>query len=162
PIPTHAPLSITPIANPSFARPDIRIGKKSSASSHKGNGRYNTSGAGQKLKVLTTGGKRAQYFVSVESDSDVPDPVMLRAKKAKKEFQNKYFVREGGRWANRTASIRKSGYVVPDSAYRAVEVRVRTKGKGDSGSARQVLRFEAKSSANPGLKDVVKATVTAK
>lgn len=94
-------------------QPDMRIGEKGNLTKMKGNNTYNTTGAGQQLRLKLVSTSRKKYFFALENDGNIADNVRIKEKGAGNRVRTNYFRLTGGR-ANVTAKVRKAGSIAEE------------------------------------------------
>ena len=123
-------------------QPDNLIGEK--RGKQKGNNIYNTTGAGQKVKVKLQGRKKFKTFMTVQNDGEVPDTITLRSNKPNKRTLKLKVRQIGG--GNVTAVLR-TGLTLPTLAPgQSVSFKADYKRKSKTKKARGKLRFTSTSS----------------
>lgn len=138
-------------------QPDNTIGEK--VGKQKGNNTYNSTGAGQKVKVKLRGKKKFKTFFSVQNDGSFPNTISLRSNSPnKRTLKLKVFRLTGGR-TNVTSALLRGGLAIADLAPgESVLYRGDYKRKSTEKNARGKIRFTSTSSLL-GNSDTVQATV---
>ncbi len=89
-------------------RPDALIGESRSAL--RGDNRYNTSGAGQRIRQRSTRGMRS--FFSAENDGSLKDRLRVSSRRSSQKFRYQYRKLSGG-GANVTGAVASGRYLTP-------------------------------------------------
>lgn len=136
---------------------DMMIGKKLNAAKMKGNNRYNTNAAGQKIRTRVKS-NRAKYFFAVQNDGNLHDTLTVR-KAGKIRGIKPRIIRLTGGKANVTAKIKSSGFQMADlGAGKSVHFKVKVKMRDDKRASK--LRLMTTSSRG-GSADACLAKVKA-
>lgn len=145
-------------------QPDLRIGKKRSLSSHKGNNRYNTSGSGQKQTLKLKGRKKGRIYLSGQNDGNITTGLKLRLPKVpkSKRFRYKFFRLTGGK-RNIKAAVKRSGFVSAEvSNGAAITYQFECKRKGNRKSRYNGKPTLTSTGDTGGKRDVAKMKIVAK
>lgn len=135
---------------------DMKIGRKRSTAKMKGNNRYNTNAAGQKIRTRCKG-SRAKYFFAVQNDGRVNDTLTLRKSGKARGLKPKFIRLTGGR-ANVTAQVKSAGFTMPDmNANQSVRFKAKLKMRGEK-QRRSKLRLMT-TSARGGTADTCLAKI---
>lgn len=139
-------------------RPDIRIGLTANPAAHRGNNLYNLTGAGQFVAIKLKAMRRRSFFVSLENDGDLAEPLTLYGTRANRTLAASVFRLSGGR-VNVTSQM-LSGHTVPNVAPGAIAlfqgtVKARTKKR----RARQTLIYRCRGTAS-ALVDTAQSRIT--
>jgi len=86
-------------------QPNLRIGRRSGLTTMKGNGHYNSSGAGQKLSVETSLSRKSRFFFAVENDGNVTDALRVNGKAPRLQSRSRTFRLTGGRQKTRQGQV---------------------------------------------------------
>lgn len=142
-------------------QPDLRIGKKKSEGTHKGDDLYTSSGSGQVQKVKPKDKKTEKVYTSIQNDGDY-DSILLQSTPGKKKgLSFKTYRLTGGR-TNVTASLKAAGYDLGDVRFGEV-ILFETKVKNKSGDTlKKTFKFTASSVGDPAKTDRGKPKVVAK
>lgn len=139
-------------------RPDLRIGRQSNPVTHRINGSYSASGAGQTLNVNLTKLRTAKVFLSLENDGDIADNLKLSATRTNRTLRLSAYRLTGGK-LNITGQL-AVGRTFANAAPRAVSlVQLDLRARSSKRRANQTLSYTLRSSI-PGLLDVAKTKVT--
>lgn len=116
------------VGTPSFtARPDLMIGTK--ITTLRGNNIYNSSGAGQKLTVMSKG-RPTRLFSRLQNDAESIDSFFLRGRSGNRKWIARHFLVTGGR-ANISSLVRTGSYqtgAVADGDNRLYEIFAKPRG----------------------------------
>jgi hypothetical protein len=140
------------------SRSDLRIGRKSSLSTMKGNGIFNSNARGQTITTTPSSTGLVKIHLATENDGNITGDLITRGKRGKGLSKTRVFRVDGGK-TNVTAAFRTSGDAVAGIRPGAiVRHEVRTTLRPDSPMSRVKLRF----SAGPGTGDSALAQITRK
>ena len=135
-------------------QPDNLIGEKRGR--QKGNNLYNTTGAGQKVKVKLQGRKKFKTFMTVQNDGIFPDSFIMRSNKPNKRTLKLKVRQLGG--GNVTAALRRGLPLLNLAPGQSVAFKADYKRKSKDRKARGKLRFTSTSSFF-GKSDTVQAKI---
>lgn len=139
-------------------RPDLRIGTKSSPATHRVDGAYNGSGAGQTIHLKLSRMKTGKAFLSVENDGDIADDVKLTATRANRTVRLAAYQITGGE-RNVTARL-AAGLAFDGLAPGGISlVRIEVRARSAKRPARQTIACTLRGSL-ARLLDVAKAEVS--
>lgn len=135
-------------------QPDNLIGEKRGR--QKGNNLYNTTGAGQKVRVKLRGRKKFKTFMTVQNDGIFPDSFIMRSNKPNKRTLKLKVRQLGG--GNVTAALRRGLPLLNLAPGQSVAFKADYKRKSKDRKARGKLRFTSTSSFF-GKSDTVQAKI---
>lgn len=139
-------------------RPDLRIGQTNNPLTHRVDGSYSASGAGQTLGVRITKRRAAKAFLSLENDGDIPDDHKLSATRPNRTIRLSAVRLSGGK-LNITAQL-VAGRTFAGAAPGAVSlVELDLRARSPKLRANQTISYTLRSSLT-GLLDVAKTKVT--
>jgi hypothetical protein len=124
------------------SQPDLRIGKKPTLSTMKGNNLYNSTALGQKILTAPSSSGLARIHLATENDGNVTQDLMTRGKRGPGLSKTRCFQLTGGK-KNVTAAFLAASTTAP--AVRpgdAVRYEIRTTLPNNSAKSRSVLRFQ--------------------
>ncbi|MCG8600405.1 MAG: hypothetical protein MI807_09720, partial [Verrucomicrobiales bacterium] len=116
-------LEVVPLSN---YRPDLTIGK--SPGGQRGNGIYNTSGAGQRINKKLKKVKKFRLYFEGQNDGGLTDSISVRGTRGNKKFKISYYQTSGG-FANVTGAVSTGRYLKDMGPLERYSFRVDTKGK---------------------------------
>lgn len=134
-------------------QPDLTIGEKSTQQT--GNNRYNSSGSGQKKKVVTDR-KEVKFIAKIENDGNIDDQYFVKSLKTSSKRRVKVFRKTGGR-SNITSAAKKGTHLTAmtsPGATLSYELRVKPKGKSKKSRSNHKVWLDGSSAAD-GEKDRV-------
>lgn len=143
-------------------RPDLLTGKSPSLTKMRGDNRYNTSGAGQKLRLRSSGAGKIRYHVASQNDGNVLQTLRFRGKIGAGHRKTRCYRISGGK-VNVTATFRTTGDLVEDlRPADAARYRIESTLLADSTKSRTTVRCSTNSPAAPGVLDATKADILRK
>lgn len=116
-------LEVVPLSS---YRTDLTIG--TSAGGQRGNGIYNTSGAGQRVNKKLKKVKRFRLYFEGQNDGGLTDSISVRGTRGNKKFKISYYQTSGG-FANVTGAVSTGRYLKDMGPLERYSFRVDTKGK---------------------------------
>lgn len=143
-------------------RPDAITGKSPSLTKMRGDNRYNAGGAGQRLRLRTTGAGKIRYHAAAQNDGNVVHALRFRGKIGAGLRKTRCYRISGGK-TNVTASFRTTGDLVSDVRPAAATLyRFESTLPADSTRSRTTVRSSTTALAAPGLVDTTKADILRK
>lgn len=134
-------------------QPDLTIGEK--ATKQTGGNRYNSSGSGQKKKVVTDR-KEVKFIAKIGNDGNIEDQYFVKSLKTSSKRKIRVFRQSGGR-SNITSAAKTGTHltaITSPGATLAYELRVKPKGKSKKSRSNHKVWLDGSSAAD-GEKDRV-------
>ena len=134
-------------------QPDLTIGEKSTQQT--GGNRYNSSGSGQKKRVVTDR-KEVKFIAKIGNDGNIEDQYFVKSLKTSSKRRVKVFRKTGGR-SNITSAAKKGTHLTAmtsPGATLSYELRVKPKGKSKKSRSNHKVWLDGSSAAD-GEKDRV-------
>ncbi|MES2923614.1 MAG: choice-of-anchor tandem repeat GloVer-containing protein [Verrucomicrobiota bacterium] len=131
-------------------RPDLLVGLKKSAL--KGNGIYNTTGAGQTQAVRVPIGGDVKVPMKIQNDAPVPDSLAVRGTAGNTNFRVNYFHGTKNVTASVVAGTFNTGLL---AAGKSVSLTARITARTEVAGKRRTLSITAKSVGDPTARDKV-------
>lgn len=143
-------------------QPDLRIGKKGNAAQQRGNDRYNRSGQGQKIRMLTGSGRSKTVYASLENDGAVDSTIGMKAKlKSRQFYVARIFNVSGSKRQNVTASMFSGRFnqTLEPAEMTRLQSRVTVEQRSNERARKTKFQLRSTSLEDASLEDTVVALI---
>lgn len=129
------------------SRPDAAVGK--TLTRLRGDGRYGSSLAGQKIRQISKKGRRVKAWFQIQNDGGLEDSLQIRGTSPDRSFRARY-IKVSGQTGNVTAAIKRGSYVsrIQPLSFESLQLKISPRA-----NARRKRKVFAISASSVGLVD---------